>query len=72
MSRIHALSDIHGHANEFTRVLNAIDLDTHTGDSLILLGDYIDRGPDSAKCLIPCQGSLRPTPRMCDGPARQP
>lgn len=51
MSRIHALSDIHGHANEFTRVLNAIDLDTHTGDSLILLGDYIDRGPDSAKCL---------------------
>lgn len=51
MSRIHALSDIHGHANEFTRILNAIDLDTHIGDSLVLLGDYIDRGPDSAECL---------------------
>lgn len=51
MPRVHALSDIHGHAAEFARIINAIDLDTHQEDGLVLLGDYIDRGPDSAKCL---------------------
>lgn len=51
MPRIHALSDIHGHAAQFEKMIRGIDLDTHSDDRLILLGDYIDRGPDSAKCL---------------------
>jgi serine/threonine protein phosphatase 1 len=51
MPRIHALSDIHGHADQFKRLIDAIDLDGHPDTSLVLLGDYIDRGPDSAKCL---------------------
>lgn len=44
MSRL-AISDIHGYNSTFERLLKRIDF--QKTDELILLGDYIDRGPDS-------------------------
>ncbi len=44
--RIFAIGDIHGHIERFQRVMRMIDLDVEH-DTLVLLGDYIDRGPDS-------------------------
>ncbi len=49
--RVYAVGDVHGRADLLDRVLDAID--RHRGASTparcieILLGDYIDRGPDS-------------------------
>ncbi len=40
-----AISDIHGCLNTFTALLRTINLQPE--DELFLLGDYIDRGPDS-------------------------
>lgn len=51
--RIFAVSDVHGHANEFKELLleaKLIDNDLNWLDQnnrLIICGDYIDRGPDS-------------------------
>jgi serine/threonine protein phosphatase 1 len=42
---IYAISDIHGHLEQFDKALELIDL---SGDNkLVLLGDYIHEGPDS-------------------------
>lgn len=44
MSKIYAMSDIHGCLMEFEEALSLVDL---TGDNkLVLLGDYIHGGPD--------------------------
>jgi len=45
------LSDIHGHYDEFLIRLNQIKqlCEKEKNNKLILLGDYIDRGPDSYK-----------------------
>ena len=45
MSKIYAISDIHGCNNTFNEMLNQIGLNKE--DKLYLLGDYIDRGPGS-------------------------
>ena len=44
--RVIAIGDIHGCLAALDAVLDAIDL--QPSDSLILLGDFVDRGPDSA------------------------
>jgi len=44
-----AIGDIHGCANALTRLLEAIE--PRTNDRVILLGDYVDRGPDSRKAM---------------------
>ena len=46
MKRILVCSDIHGQLNKFTNVLDDANYDPEK-DQLILLGDYVDRGPDS-------------------------
>lgn len=49
--RLYAVGDIHGRADLLDRLLADIDRDAAGGDGraqLIFLGDYIDRGPDSA------------------------
>lgn len=43
MAKLFAISDIHGHYNEFIKSLNKIDL-SDKQSKLILLGDYIDNG----------------------------
>ena len=48
MSR-YAIGDIHGCWDALEALLEQVPL--HEDDQLVLLGDYIDRGPDSAKVL---------------------
>jgi serine/threonine protein phosphatase 1 len=43
----YTISDIHGHYDEFRTLLDKLAID-FTKDKLVLLGDYIDRGPQSA------------------------
>jgi serine/threonine protein phosphatase 1 len=46
----YAIGDIHGCADLLDRLLERIE--SHAGDrakKLVFLGDYIDRGPDSAR-----------------------
>lgn len=46
----YVISDIHGMYNKFTELLNKIKLkDT---DTLYILGDVLDRGPDPIKTLL--------------------
>ena len=45
MSR-YVIGDIHGCAEDLRRLIDALPL--RGGDSVVFLGDYIDRGPDSA------------------------
>ena len=53
---IYCMSDIHGRFNEFKkRILQLKDLNffkKENKDKLILLGDYIDRGPKSLQCVM--------------------
>lgn len=44
-ARIFAIGDTHGCAAELKELLGKID--PQTGDTVVFLGDYIDRGPDS-------------------------
>lgn len=46
MKRILAISDIHGELELFNRLLEQVNYDAST-DQLILLGDYVDRGPNA-------------------------
>ncbi len=43
MSRLYAVGDIHGCADELEALLGALPL--ARGDTLVFVGDYIDRGP---------------------------
>ena len=47
--RLIAVGDIHGCHNEFFDLLNQLEL--KDGDRVILLGDLVNRGPDSTKVL---------------------
>lgn len=53
--RVYAVGDVHGRADLFAALIEAVDADHAQrggGDSLvILLGDLVDRGPDSAGVL---------------------
>lgn len=51
--RIYAIGDIHGYVDALIALLGAINADgcDTTQDRLVFLGDYIDRGPDSAAVL---------------------
>lgn len=46
MSRKIIISDIHGCLDEFNRLLNLVNY-SEQQDQLLLLGDYVDRGPQS-------------------------
>jgi serine/threonine protein phosphatase 1 len=54
-SRVYAVGDIHGRADLLRRLLKLIEADNEEQEeaevSLIFLGDYIDRGPDSPDVL---------------------
>ena len=47
MKRLFVISDIHGQYEAFDRLLEKIQYDSEK-DNMIVLGDMIDRGPDSA------------------------
>lgn len=46
MGRIFAIGDIHGCISKLENIMDMIDIDVHN-DSLVFIGDYIDRGPAS-------------------------
>ena len=50
MKRTLVISDIHGEIELFERLLADVNYDS-SHDQLILLGDYVDRGPNSKKVL---------------------
>lgn len=59
--RVYAIGDVHGCADELSQLLDAIDAD-HDGrgpatKTVILLGDLVNRGPDSAR-VITCARDL--------------
>lgn len=47
---IYAMSDIHGHMDAFEKSLSIVDL-TEGSSTLVLCGDYCDRGPSSMQVL---------------------
>ena len=49
MPRAIAIGDIHGHATALKALVLAIQ--PQPDDTLVLLGDYVDRGPDSRSVL---------------------
>lgn len=59
--RVYAVGDIHGRLDLFERLLKRIEADRArwTGEAeIVLLGDYVDRGPDSAALLERLAGDL--------------
>jgi serine/threonine protein phosphatase 1 len=46
MQRIYAIGDIHGRFDKLLALLDKIDIDFES-DTVVFLGDYIDRGPNS-------------------------
>jgi serine/threonine protein phosphatase 1 len=46
-----AIGDIHGNLPALHDVLGQIREELQPGDTLVFLGDYIDRGPDSKGCI---------------------
>ncbi|SFD88541.1 serine/threonine protein phosphatase 1 [Sulfitobacter brevis] len=48
---IYAIGDIHGQKAELDRVLDLIEQDGGKEASIVFLGDYVDRGPDSRAVL---------------------
>jgi serine/threonine protein phosphatase 1 len=47
----YAIGDVHGLAGALERVLAQIRPHVEPADSVVFLGDYIDRGPDSKACI---------------------
>jgi len=48
--KVWAVGDVHGQADALRRLL--LDMDLQPGDEVVLLGDLIDRGPDSHGVLV--------------------
>ena len=46
MGKIFTIGDIHGCISKLKNIMDMIDIDVQN-DSLVFIGDYIDRGPDS-------------------------
>lgn len=46
-----AIGDIHGNVAALTKLLERIRTESGSGDTVVFLGDYIDRGPDSRGCV---------------------
>ena len=46
MKRIYAVGDIHGRFDKLSALMDKIDIDFES-DTLVFIGDYIDRGPQS-------------------------
>jgi len=56
---IYVISDLHGYYNEFLKMLEIIEF--KDDDSMYVIGDVVDRGPESIKLLqyIMCQSNIQ-------------
>ena len=63
MSRTFAIGDIHGDLDGLEAVLRRLP-ELHPTDTLVFVGDYVDRGPGSAQVIA------RVRKLQADGPAR--
>jgi serine/threonine protein phosphatase 1 len=66
--RIYAIGDIHGRYDLFRALMRAIERD-HAGRApattgIVLLGDIVDRGPDSARLVLGCMRLSQLNPRF--------
>src|SRR5882757_5004187 len=46
-----AIGDIHGELEALTDLLAQLEPELSSGDTVVFLGDYIDRGPRSKECI---------------------
>src|SRR5688572_31997249 len=46
-----AIGDVHGNLQALDDLLSQVAPNVSARDSVIFLGDYIDRGPDSCRCI---------------------
>jgi serine/threonine protein phosphatase 1 len=46
-----AIGDVHGNRRALDDLLTRLDGEVHADDTVVFLGDYIDRGPDSKECI---------------------
>src|SRR5215813_4099902 len=46
-----AIGDIHGNLPALDDLLNRISKEVGAEDTVVFLGDYVDRGPDSKGCI---------------------
>lgn len=46
-----AIGDIHGNLAALDDLLNQLTTDISNGDTVVFLGDYIDRGPNTKNCI---------------------
>ena len=46
-----AIGDIHGNLRALDDLLTRIDREVTKSDTVVFLGDYVDRGPDSRGCI---------------------
>ncbi len=66
---VYAIGDIHGHLEQLDRALRLVEADGGPDAPIVFLGDYTDRGPDSAAVLdrlIAGRDAGRPW-RFCKG-----
>lgn len=66
--RVYAIGDVHGRYDLFRRLMNIIERDqaerAPVRTLIILLGDIVDRGPDSARMVQGCMNLARLTDRF--------
>src|SRR5579872_6140200 len=46
-----AVGDIHGNLRALDDLLNRVGAEAGSGDTVVFLGDYVDRGSDSKGCI---------------------
>ncbi|WP_279480756.1 metallophosphoesterase family protein [Aureimonas sp. SK2] len=70
ISAVYAIGDVHGHLARLQALEQVIADDLSRGRGgrrplVVMLGDYVDRGPDSAGVLAHLAGTPGPAPRLC-------
>ena len=59
MGKIYVTSDIHGHYQKYKKIFDALPL--REEDTLFVLGDVVDRGPEPMRILL----DMMERPNVC-------